>query len=417
MKKVLLFLIVLLPLTVQAYDFQVVVPGGQTLYFDTVAGGVSVVYPRGEVSYAGGWNGFDKPVGALAIPSTVHWNGITWPVVSIAPGAFYNCTGITAVVVGQGVATIGNNAFRKCSGMDSVMLPASVVSIGIQAFGECSSLSSFWIHAAVPPTTLEGVFFNTTLSSCVLHVPCESAGVYLAALPWSSFGSVLAMPCAVTFNVGVNNGARGSATGTGTYPYGTQVMLEAMPADGYAFICWNDGDTLNPRLIEATADSAFTAMFFALIHDTIDHTPAFFRLQVLSDNSDLGLGVGSALLADGTVAEICALPLDGGRFIGWDDGATDNPRHVTVNGDRTLTALFDRVSVTCAEAAQWSISPIGKSVTVNCPEGSNVSLYDASGRTMATARADGFPLRFDVPSAGVYVVSVGGLGARKVVVE
>lgn len=46
MKKAFFTLLFLLPLTVLAFDFQVVVPSGQTLYFDTVAGGVSVVYPH-----------------------------------------------------------------------------------------------------------------------------------------------------------------------------------------------------------------------------------------------------------------------------------------------------------------------------------------------------------------------------------
>jgi hypothetical protein len=80
-------------------------------------------------------------------------------------------------------------------------------------------------------------------------------------------------------------------------------------------------------------------MFFPLIHDTIIITPTFYRLQVLSDNESLGLGVGSATLPEGTVAEICALPIDGGRFAGWSDGGSGNPRQVTVTGDMILTAL------------------------------------------------------------------------------
>lgn len=416
MKKALLFLIVLLPLTVRAFDFQLVVPGGQTLYFDTVAGGVSVVYPHGEVSYAGGWNGFTKPSGMLTIPSTVSWNGVNWAVVSIGPGAFYNCSDITSVVIGHGITSIGNSAFSRCAALDSVVIPASVASIGAQAFGECSSLSSVRILASVPPTTSASTFYNTLLSSCVLYVPCESAENYAAA-PWSGFGSVVAMPCMVTVNVGVNNEARGTATGAGSHPYGSLVTLEAMPADGYAFICWNDGDTLNPRLVEATADTSFVAMFFALVHDTIDLTPPFFHLQVLSDNDNLGLGVGSALLPEGTVAEICALPLEGGRFLGWDDGATDNPRQVTITGDRTLTALFDRVGIDAAVWAEWSVSVEGTSLSVSCPEGRTVTLYDISGRAMASARSTTAPLLFSLPSKGVYVISVDGAGARKVVVD
>ena len=58
----------LLPMMASAFDFQAVAPSGQTLYFDTVPGGVSVVYPH-VGDYYSAWDGFDKPVGELTIPS------------------------------------------------------------------------------------------------------------------------------------------------------------------------------------------------------------------------------------------------------------------------------------------------------------------------------------------------------------
>lgn len=416
MKGIALFIIFLLPIAACAFDFQVVVPSGQTLYFDTVPGGVTVVYPHaGNISTA--WNGFDKPTGALTIPSSITWQGVNYPVLSIGPGAFYSCNGITTLVVEQGVTSLGNSAFSGCTSMHSVTLPASMATIGSQTFGGCSSLSNFWIQAVTPPTTSQAAFYNTSLTVCVLYVPCESAEVYAETVPWSNFDSVVALPCAATISVGVNNGARGSATGSGTYTYGTQVALEAVPADGYAFICWNDGDTLNPRLVEATEDITFVAMFFPFVHDTIDLTPAFFRLQVLSANGDLGLGVGSATLPEGTLAEICALPFDGGQFTGWSDGSTDNPRSVTVAEDMTLTAFFDtRVGVSSPEADKWSVSVERQVLTVMCPEGKKVTVYDLGGRAVATAAVASSPACFALPT-GVYVVSVEGLGARKVVVE
>lgn len=417
MKRIALFIIFLLPIAACAFDFQVVVPSGQTLYFDTVPGGVTVVYPHAGSNYQTAWNGFDKPTGALTIPSQVSWQGVTYSVTTISPAAFYECNGITSLVISHGVATIGNSAFNGCTGITSVTLPASTLSIGNQAFGGCSSLSSVSIHADTPPATAVGAFYNVTLASCVLYVPCESDSAYAVSAPWSNFGSIVAMPCTATISTAVNNGSRGYAIGGGTYPYGTQVTLEAVPADGYAFICWNDGDTLNPRLVEATEDIAFVAMFFPFVHDTIDLTPAFFRLQVLSANGDLGLGVGSATLPEGTLAEICALPFDGGRFTGWSDGSTANPRSVTVTEDITLTAFFDvRVGVNSPEADKWSVSVERQVLTVMCPEGKKVTVYDLGGRAVATAAVASSPACFAL-STGVYVVSVEGLGARKVVVE
>lgn len=411
-----LLAVLLLPVTLRAYDFQLVVSTGQTLYFDTVPGGVKVVYPHAG-SFASAWEGYSRPTGDLSIPSAVVWQGITRQVLEVAPGAFYDCNGITSLSLDHGIATLGNSAFRGCSGLTSVFIPASVTSIGSQTFGLCTALTDVWIYAPQPPTTSAAAFYNVSLTGCVLHVPCQNAEDYSAETPWMSFGSIVAMPCMSTVSTAVNNASRGSVTGAGSYPYGTVVTLTAQAVDGYAFICWNDGDTLNPRSLVATADTFLKAMFFPLVHDTIDLTPVFYRLQVMSDNSSLGLGVGSATLPDGTLAEVCALPLDGGRFVGWSDGVTANPRQVTVASDIALTAFFDRLEVSSTTYPQWSVTVEGRRLVVAAPEGRTVSVYDAGGRVVVSATITVSPLSLSLPAAGVYVVSVDGKGARKVTVE
>lgn len=416
MKKMFLLAVLLLPVTLRAYDFQLVVSTGQTLYFDTVPGGVKVVYPHAG-SFASAWEGYSKPTGDLSIPSAVVWQGMTRQVLEVAPGAFYDCNGITSLSLDHGIATLGNSAFRGCSGLTSVFIPASVTSIGSQTFGLCTALTDVWIYAPQPPATSAAAFYNVSLMGCVLHVPCQNAEDYSAETPWMSFGSIVAMPCMSTVSTAVNNASRGSVTGAGSYPYGTVVTLTAQPVDGYAFICWNDGDTLNPRSLVATADTFLKAMFFPLVHDTIDLTPVFYRLQVMSDNSSLGLGVGSATLPDGTLAEVCALPLEGGRFVGWSDGVTANPRQVTVTGDITLTAFFNRLEVSSTTYPQWSVAVEGRRLVVAAPEGRTVSVYDAGGRVVVSATITVSPLSLSLPAAGVYVVSVDGKGARKVTVE
>ena len=48
--------------------------------------------------------------------------------------AFYNCSGLTSVTIGNGVTSIGNYAFSGCSGLTSVTIPDRVTSIGNYAF-------------------------------------------------------------------------------------------------------------------------------------------------------------------------------------------------------------------------------------------------------------------------------------------
>ena len=53
----------------------------------------------------------------------------------------------------------------------------------------------------------------------------------------------------------------GRATGAGTYVQGSEVTLTAIPAPGHRFVSWDDGDTLNPRIITVLCDTSFTAVF------------------------------------------------------------------------------------------------------------------------------------------------------------
>ena len=64
---------------------------------------------------------------------------------NILYGAFYNCTGLTSVTIGNSVTSIGNSAFEYCTGLTSVTIPDSVKSIDESAFSSCSSLESITI--------------------------------------------------------------------------------------------------------------------------------------------------------------------------------------------------------------------------------------------------------------------------------
>ena len=59
----------------------------------------------------------------------------------------------------------------------------------------------------------------------------------------------------------VNNPEWGSASGTGLYPYGDTVTIEAIATEGYTFTEWADGDTTNPRTVVPVSDTVFTALF------------------------------------------------------------------------------------------------------------------------------------------------------------
>ncbi|MBR6291404.1 MAG: leucine-rich repeat domain-containing protein [Bacteroidales bacterium] len=459
MKRIVFIMALLLTagVAMAAHSFTALAPSGQTLYFSYTAGGVMLTFPANTNVNTQGWDGYTKPTGALTLPSTVTNGGQTYAVVAIHKFAFYGCTGLTSVVVPEGVTAIRQAAFSGCTSLADATLPSTLDSLGNTAFYGCP-LATLTCNASLPPVAGNTSFGNVPLATCSLLVPCSAIGDYSTTSPWSNFQNISSMGCTVTVVASANYADRGTVSGGGSYNTGTAVMLNALPSSGYFFACWSDGDTNNPRIVTLTADTAFMALFFALQHDTVTVTqhdtvvqhdtvtvvtvrvdtlwqydtvyttvydtvtlhdsimPTFFRLQVTSTGG--GVGVGSSMLPAGCEVEIAALPLEGYRFTSWHDGSTDNPRRVTLTGDATYTADFETLGVGSVENEKgWSLAAEGRSVVVGGACGERVALYDLQGRRLFATVAEGDRLVMRMTAAGVYLVTVGGGAARKIVVE
>ena len=70
-------------------------------------------------------------------------------VTSIGEGAFFGYSGLTSVTIPNSVTEIHYSAFEDCSGLTSLTIPNSVTSIGYYAFSGCSSLTSITIPSLV----------------------------------------------------------------------------------------------------------------------------------------------------------------------------------------------------------------------------------------------------------------------------
>lgn len=140
-KQVFLLLVALLAIwqNAFAYSFSAVAPSGQTLYYQTSGGSASVTYPSSSSSSP--YNGFTKPTGDLAIPSSVTYNGTTYTVTSIGNYAFKSCYYLTSVTIPSSVTSIGTESFYNCSNMTTITIPSSVTSIGSYAFTRLDSVN------------------------------------------------------------------------------------------------------------------------------------------------------------------------------------------------------------------------------------------------------------------------------------
>lgn len=92
-----------------------------------------------------------KPTGAINIPATVSDGTNTYTVSGILSNAFRECSGITSVIIAEGITTIGANAFRDCTGMVSIQIPQSVTSFGTTGnnFQGCTNLTTVNLPTAL----------------------------------------------------------------------------------------------------------------------------------------------------------------------------------------------------------------------------------------------------------------------------
>ena len=113
--------------------------------------------------------------GNITIPATITNGENTYTVTSIGNSAFSWCSGLTSVVIPDGVTSIGNSAFSYCSGLTSVTIPDSVTSIGNGAFSWCSDLTSVTIPDSVTSIGNHAFFF-TGLTSITIPDGVTSIG-------------------------------------------------------------------------------------------------------------------------------------------------------------------------------------------------------------------------------------------------
>ena len=298
---------------------------------------------------------------------------------------------LRGITLGDKITSIGDEAFKECSGLTSITIPNSVTSIGYRAFYRCDGLTSITIPNSV--TSIGNEAFKNCSGLTSIIVPCGKYGYFTGI--FTEYTSII--HCASEVVTNVNNEKYGTVTGEGVYEYGTSITLTAMANEHCHFVKWNDGNTENPRTVQVTQDGTFTAIFAIDEHKvtlsknisdagivtgdgvyeygtsiTLTATPnegcsfkgwsdgvkdasreitvtkdtsitaifvAYYKIKTLSSASQ-GTIIGGGIYEHGEIATLVANAKPGYVFAQWADGNDENPRYVTVDGNKTYTAIF-----------------------------------------------------------------------------
>ena len=112
------------------------------------------------------------------ITSLVIENEVT----SIGDYAFYGCSGLTSVTIGNSVKKIGTSAFC-CSWLNSITIPDSVTEIGSSAFEGCSGLTSVTYKGTSDPGASSSNVFDGCNQLKAVNVPSNYTDKTFCGMP------------------------------------------------------------------------------------------------------------------------------------------------------------------------------------------------------------------------------------------
>ena len=326
-----------------------------------------------------------KSIGSNAFSGCQSITSITFPesLTSIGSSAFEGCTKIRSkITIPVNVSYIGEGAFRNCTGINSVRwnarnctdgwssawvhlspflgvsyftfgdevesipdclcaqltissvtIPASVTSIGFRAFYKCSRLTSITVQAEVPPVANRAAFEEVP-TDIPVYIPCGTKEAYQSAEGWKNFTNYIE-PAGFTLNVTSQDVNKGTIEMIEMVSCANgEAVFKAVANEHYHFTRWSDGNTDNPRTITLTQDMSLVAEF----------APNQYTITTSAQN---GRVTGDGTYDYGTTVTLTATADEHYHFTRWNDGNTDNPRRVKIEGDATYTAEFalDRYSI------------------------------------------------------------------------
>jgi hypothetical protein len=104
-------------------------------------------------------------------------------------------------------------------------------------------------------------------------------------------------------------------------------------------------------------------------------------VEVVSDNTERGMGLYTAYYPDSSYQTITAVPNRGSRFSHWNDSVTDNPRTIFVTSDTLFTAYF-------AALPQYGLTATSNDMALGSVTGGNM-YYEGETALLEAVASEG----------------------------
>lgn len=167
-----------------------------------------------------------------------------------------------------------------------------------------------------------------------------------------------------TVNTSSNPINGGTASGGGTYAYGSSVTVTAAPSNGFTFVNWTE----NGNQVSTNESYQFTVTGNAYLVANFSQIQQSYTISLSPNPSNGGSVSGGGTYSSGTQVTVIATPNNGWSFSDW----TENGNQVSINSNYSFTVNNSRSLV--ANFSQASQSPIVQTDSATLIAGSSVTL-------------------------------------------
>ena len=181
-----------------------------------------------------------------------------------------------------------------------------------------------------------------------------------------------------------NDAAKGTVEGAGTYTYGEEVVLKAVPAEGYKLLYWSDRVADAERTITVAGNTTLSAYFVK------EYTSVSYTVEKVWENTNVPSATGNGYQAVGWDGKIYMQDAGNKKIVTYasaEDAGTD---YATEGGAGQQIAVDEVGNLVVFNATFYSATPNailiykkgsteGKAVSFTLPQPGRCDFFTASG--------------------------------------